>query len=106
MTEFCKICCWNDSYEVFDDDDYSDPPLFSPMYLIKKLNGYNWVVNPNCYNHVDVCYECLLERIYCCNLEIKYNSTKEIKIYYLVLQLIKNKNIPNEIFRNIYKYIS
>jgi hypothetical protein len=70
----CEICCWNDAYELFDDTNYENSK--NTLY-----NGYNISINQNCYNYIYVCYFCLIEKVYCCDLE-KYDATVlEIKKY-------------------------
>ena len=68
----CEICCWNDAFELFDDTSYAKSKIIS-------INGYNNLINPNCYNAIYVCYLCLLEKVYCCNLEIYDSTVLEIK---------------------------
>jgi len=51
-----------------------------------------------------VCNECLLFTVYNCNFELKYNLLKELKIYNSILEIMKKFNLPNEMFRIIYKF--
>jgi len=104
MLEYCQICLWNDSFLVFDDDEYSDPPYNSELYRIKLLNGYNLVINYNCYNKISVCNECLLDAVYGCDFEKKYRLNKELKIYTCLLDIFKKENIPQELFKNVYDF--
>lgn len=76
MDTFCEICCWYDAVEIFDDTDYT-------MYYRNSgerqyYNGYNSIINPNGYNRVNVCYSCLLTRVYTCDTEIKKNVLKHL----------------------------
>lgn len=86
----CQICCWNDADYFFNDDDYS----------LSKINNYNF--NENNYNPCYVCNSCLLEKIYCCNLEQKNILLKELLIFFEVKNISIIYNIPVEIFRLIF----
>ena len=103
--EYCQLCLWNGSYVIFNDDEYSDPKKGTEFYRIKLLTGYNWVINPNCYNKVSVCHECLLDGIYMCNFELKYNVLEELKVNMAIRVILSKKNLPNEMFGEIYKYL-
>lgn len=87
---FCQICCYNDAYMLFDCDEYTLPPFGSHLYELSVYTGYNHVINPNSFNPVFVCNDCLLERIYNCNIENKQNVLSELKIE---LKLRNNKLI-------------
>jgi len=103
--EYCQLCSWNESYLLFDDCEYSNPRIGTELYLIKLLNGYNWVINPNCFNKIFVCYECLLERIYMCNSEKKHTVLTELKVNTLLRLITERHGLPMEMFRLIYTYL-
>ena len=104
-TKYCQICLWNDSYVYFDDSEYSKPPLSSEFYHIQTLTGYNWIINPNCYNNIHVCNDCLLDSVYMCNFEKKYYVLQELAINVLVRNILLANKLPTEMFGEIYKYL-
>ena len=70
---FCEICCWNDAFFLFNDSEYSPDPN---TYI---NNGYNLIINPNCYNSIYVCHNCLIHNVYCCNTNIYDSVVQELK---------------------------
>ena len=102
--QFCNICLWNDSFTFFNCSEYTLPPINSELYNLYIFTGYNHVININSYNPMYVCNECLLFTVYNCNFELKYNLLKELKIYNSILEIMKKFNLPNEMFRIIYKF--
>ena len=105
MEQYCQICLWNDSFILFDDSEYTSPPFDGEFYRIQLLTGYNWIINPNCFNNIYVCNECLLEKVYMCNYESKYYMLEELKINMLVRKVLSKNNLPNEMFYEIYKFL-
>jgi hypothetical protein len=101
----CLICLWNEGIFYFDDREYSKPPLNTKSYKLYEYTGYNHVINPNSFNPCYVCNDCLLFNIYCCDEEIKYICLQEIKKYSVCLEIIKTRNIPNQIFLEIMSYV-
>jgi len=47
------------------------------------------IINPNCYNPIRVCYDCLIEKIYTCDTELKYKVLKEL-IYITSIKKIQS----------------
>jgi len=105
MEEDCFICLWNKTTYFFNDKEYSKPLKNTKMYKLYKYTGYNHVINPNSFNPCYVCDDCLINNVYCCDIETKYNLIKEIKKYLASLKIIEKYNIPNEIFKKIIKYL-
>jgi hypothetical protein len=105
INEICQLCNWNESIELFNDSNYLRP------YNIKSYGGYNLFINPNCYNSIYVCYDCLINKVICCDTK-KYDTlTQELKLH-MVSKLIGKKwleklyNIDDKIGRNfIFKKI-
>jgi len=71
----CEICCWNNAIYFFDDKTYAKSKT-------KSYNGYNCVINPNCYNSIYVCHACLIEFVYDCNLTLYNKLIKEVEYYH------------------------
>jgi len=78
---YCDICLWNQSQIVFDDQDYHEPVCGTIYYTYYKSNGYNLIINPNRYNKISVCSDCLINNIYDCNVELKEIVLKELIEY-------------------------
>lgn len=101
----CQICLYKESFIIFDDTKYPKPTFITSYQ-------YNYIINPNCYNKIDTCYECLIEKIYECNTELKYYVLKEliykisiIKIQKWWLNIIYNINTMIG-KKYIYKHLS
>lgn len=106
MSEFCQLCCWNDGLEIFDDTVYSLPPVDSFLYKLYIWTGYNHVINSNSINSCVVCYDCLIEKVYNCDVERKSMMLNELKIHLHMNNFGKQYNIPVEIMKKIQEYIS
>jgi hypothetical protein len=91
---FCEICCYNDADLLFDCDDYTLPPFGSYLHQLSVYTGYNHVINPNSYNPVFACNNCLYEKIFNCDIENKCNVLYELKIDYK----LKNNKFISERF--------
>lgn len=76
----CEICCWYDSETYFNESEYSESKM--------QINGYNTVINPNGYNSLFVCNECLIQRIYVCDTELKTKVLNELQ-YYIASKVIQ-----------------
>lgn len=105
MTDFCRLCCWNDAFMFFDDREYTLPPYSSLTYMWCCTTGYNHVINPNGYNPVLVCNDCLLEKIYKCDLVTYDEMIKNLKIFFILNEIGEKKDIPTEIIKEIQKYL-
>lgn len=68
---YCQVCHILHYFVEFDDRDYPKPDYIKSFH-------YNYIINPNCYNPIRVCYDCLIEKIYTCDTELKYNVMKEL----------------------------
>jgi hypothetical protein len=77
---YCEICCWYDADTYFDDSEYSTSKMI--------INGYNTVINLNGFNKLFVCNECLIQRIYVCDTELKRAVLNEIP-YYIASKIIQ-----------------
>ena len=106
MSDFCRLCCYNDAYIFFDDSEYSLPPYSSLSYVWTLITGYNHVINRNGFNPVLVCYDCLLEKIYECNFDIYNEMLKSLKLYFVLQEIGKQKDIPLEIIKEIQNFLT
>jgi len=79
---FCQICLWNEAYTIFNCEEYSLPPVNSELYRISKYTGYNHVINSNSYNDIFVCDDCLISKVYNCDIELKQKVLEELKFYF------------------------
>lgn len=68
---YCQICNVLHYFIHFDEKDYPKPNYIKSFH-------YNYIINPNCYNPIRVCYDCLIEKIYTCDIELKYKVLKEL----------------------------
>lgn len=68
---YCQICNVLHYYILFDDNDYPKPDYIKSFH-------YNYIINPHCYNPIRVCYDCLVEKIYTCDTELKYKVLQEL----------------------------
>jgi hypothetical protein len=105
MSNFCQLCFVNDYFIEFDDRDYPKPDH------IKSIQ-YNYVTNPNCYNPIRICYDCLLNNVYKCDTELKYKVLQEL-MYVISIKKIQSwwiniiYNINNKMGKKfIYNHIS
>lgn len=67
----CQICCYNDATIIFDDSTYAPSKKYPNSF-------YNVIINPSCFNVIDICYICLIEHVYKCDMELKYNLLQEL----------------------------
>ena len=102
----CQICCLNEGFYEFDDEEYSTPLINSRYYTMLIITGYNWVINPNSYNACFVCYDCLLQKIYECNIIQKYYMIKELHIFFVIKKIILKYNIPSELSKIIKLFLN
>lgn len=100
----CQICVWNPAIELFDDELYSKAPSYSDLFLYYELTGYNWVINPNSYNPIYVCNECLLKNVYMCDYELKIILLTEYMVSVAFLESLANK-LPNDLIKLIRRFI-
>jgi hypothetical protein len=70
----CEICCWYDAETYFDEEEY-----YKSNLQLLQLNGYNTVININGYNRLYVCNECLIQRVYVCDTELKREVLHELR---------------------------
>ena len=101
----CELCCFNEGFYKFNDEDYSLPLKNTRYYTMLLMTGYNWVINPNSYNQCSVCYDCLLQKIYECNIIEKYYMIKELHIIFVFKKIILKYNIPLELSKIIRLYL-
>jgi hypothetical protein len=93
----CQLCNWNESIELFDDYNYS-----KSYNNVESYGGYNLFINPNCYNSIHVCYDCLIKKVYYCDTEKYDNLVEELKLH-MASKLIGKKwleklyNIDNKL---------
>ena len=97
MVNFCQLCCYNDADLFFDCSEYTLPPFSSKLYELSVYTGYNHVINPNSYNPIYVCNDCLLDKIYNCNMENKYNMLCELKVRTYLNHFIDEKYLIKKI---------
>lgn len=104
-SDYCQICQVLHYFINFNDKDYPKPDYIKSFH-------YNYIINPNCYNPIRVCYDCLVEKIYTCDTELKYNVLKEL-MYIMSIKKIQAwwinylYNIDNKVGKLfIYKNIS
>jgi len=72
--EFCEICCWHQACYDFDDSSYSQ----SKTAKNGNWSGYNRVINPNGYNKIYVCHNCLITNVYVCDTDLKDIVIREL----------------------------
>ena len=101
----CEICCHNNWFYKFNDENYTKPLKNTIFHKMMKITGYNWIINPNSYNECLVCNQCLLEKIYNCNLIQKYDLLQNLHIYIILKKIITKNNLPSELTKIIYKYM-
>lgn len=87
--DLCNLCLWNNAYTTFHDDDYSYPTKNSKIYIYYKQTGYNYIVNVNGYNSMNVCNTCLLCKFYNCDIELKHDLITELKQLFISKACIK-----------------
>ena len=100
----CEICCYNDAFLLFDCDEYTAPPFGTKLYEISKYTGYNHVINQNGYNAIFVCNNCLIKRIYKCNVQKKYDLLKELLLMFKIKGKISVYKGDEHLFKNILNY--
>ena len=94
----CQICCLNEGFYNFNDEEYSIPLKNTRYYTMLQITGYNWIINPNSYNECLVCNDCLLQKIYKCNIIQKYYMIKELHIFFVFKKIMLKYNIPSELY--------
>lgn len=82
MEPTCYLCFWNKPFIIFNDSDY--PP--STKY---KSCSYNPVINPNGYSDIPVCYFCLIDKIYGCDLTLKSSLLSELRYFFYLKSIVK-----------------
>jgi hypothetical protein len=102
--DVCMLCCWDYASIIFNDEDYARPPINSELYNIQLLTGYNWVINPNSFNKCTVCNECLIDKIYECNINQKTYILEDLLIYHTTREVL-NCRLPKELVNIVYSYI-
>lgn len=94
MEPYCQLCLWNQPFILFNDSNY---PL-SPKY---KSYTYNPIINPNGYSEIPVCYFCLIDKIYSCDLNLKSNVLSELKYLFYLKSIKKLQRWWKDIIYNI-----
>lgn len=82
MDPVCYLCFWHKPFILFNDSEY---PL-SPKY---KSSSYNPIINPNGYSKIPVCYYCLIDKIYVCDLTLKSSLLAELHDFFYLKSVIK-----------------
>ena len=100
----CQLCCWSEAELIFDDSEYSLPPKNTMLYEWYEMTGYNHVINNNSFNSCNVCYECLIEKIYNCDIHKKNCVLDEMMRIIELKNACNYYNIPQEIFKVIYNW--
>lgn len=105
INEFCLLCCRNDAFELFDDINYTLPPVYSDLYNLYLETGYNHVINHNSINRCFVCNYCLINVIYDCDTEKKYYMLQQLRQYFAIQKVSEEGKLPVELFNYIRTYL-
>lgn len=82
MDPTCYLCFWNKPFILFDDSNYTLPQKH-------KACSYNPIINPNGYSRIPVCYFCLIDKIYSCDLNLKSSLLSELRYFFYLKSITK-----------------
>lgn len=82
MDPTCYLCFWNKPFIIFKDSDY-------PSSIKFKDCSYNPIINPNGYQNIPVCYFCLIDKIYSCDLTLKSSLLTELRYFFYLKSITK-----------------
>lgn len=92
MDPTCHLCFWDKPFILFKDSDYPSSTKF-------KHCSYNPIINPNGYQNIPVCYFCLIDKIYGCDMTLKSSLLSEIRTFFYIKSITK---IQHWWIKNIY----